>query len=219
MKSNVFARRKFGKYQLYFILYCLIVCLATLLLRPYQLKTKEYIDTVLYFQLDIMLTFPLFMAVFVVLKLTTFMMLGNLITDAFVSGNTILLIRYGVLKYFILQVIKVTSAIIVPILGSVLFWCIISSVWSFSLLKIMSYIMLMSCCVLLLNLIHCYMNYYFINILSAILLCSTFYISELIKHMPAHIEFHGRIFFLILLFLFSIINVILMRHIRKMNYF
>lgn len=219
MKSNVFARRKFGKYQLYFILYCLIVCLATLLLRPYQLKTKEYIDTVLYFQLDIMITFPLFMAVFIILKLTTFMMLGNLITDAFVSGNTILLIRYGVLKYFILQVIKVTSAIIVPILGSVLFWCIISSVWSFSLLKIMSYIMLMSCCVLLLNLIHCYMNHYFIDILSAIFLCSTFYISELIKHMPAHIEFHGRIFFLILLFLFSIINAILIRQIRKMNFF
>jgi hypothetical protein len=219
MKNNVFARRKFGKYQLYFILYCLIVCLATLLLRPYQLKTKEYIDTILYFQLDIMLTFPLFMAVFVVLKLTTFIMLGNLITDAFVSGNTILLIRYGVLKYFILQVIKVTSAIIVTILSSVFFWCIISSAWSFSILKIMSYIMLMSCCVLLLNLIHCYMNYYFINILSAILLCSTFYISGLIKHMPAHIEFHGRIFFLILLLLFSIINAILIRYIRKMNFF
>lgn len=201
---------KKGGFRLYYSLYFAAFFLATLLLLPYQFSIEEYIDNVLYAQLDFMLAFPLFMAAFVLIKLTAFMMLGNVVIAEFQSGNGIHLIRYKVIKYYVLQIMKVTGAVVMTTFGSVLGWCILTSSWSFSYLKIVSYIMLITSAVLLFNLLSLCMGLNFTSLFSVIFIC-------VIGCFTVNAESQNNFLGIAALF-YGITNAMLLWNIRRMNY-
>lgn len=209
---------KKGGFRLYYSFYCAALLLATLLLWPYQLTAVGYMDAVLYAQLNLMLAFPLFTAVFVLLKLTAFMILGNVITAAFQAGDGIRLIRYGVIKYYILQMRKVTGAVALTTFGSMVIWCILTSSWSFPFIKIVTYIMLLTSIILLLNLIRLRIGFHVINLISMIFICAVGYFSEMVKNVPVNAALQSIFFCMAALFIYGIANIMLLCNIRKLNY-
>ena len=210
--------RNISKIRFYLIVHCILACSATLFLRSYKMTTEEYIHSVLYPHTNLILTFPIFMAIFITLKLAAFVMLGNLAVEMFVSKEAIRLIRYGVSKYYFIHVFRITATILVSTFGTVFFWCFLSNTWSYSVLPVFSYILLICNTILLLNIMNTYIDYRLNNILTAILLIGILCLSETSENAFIKTSNYHIIFFAFILVLYGSINYLLVRRIRKINY-
>lgn len=200
-----------SKITFYLIVHYILAALATFFLRSYGMATEEYIHSVLYVQLNLILAFPIFMAIFITLKLAAIVILGNLTVEMFASKEAMLLVRYGVSKYYFIQVFKITSTICVTTFGTILFWCMLSGSWIFSILPVFSYILMISSMILLMNIISTYTDYRLTNILAANLLTG-------ILCFIGTINIYHTLFLAISLIFYGSINFLLIRRIRKINY-
>lgn len=211
-------KRTISKIWFYLIIYCILTCLATFFLRSYKMTTEEYIYCVLYPQTNLIFAYPAFMAVFITLKLAAFVMLGNLIVEMFVSKEAIQLVRYGVLKFYFIHVFKITATILTSTFGTIFFWCVLSNSWSYLVLPVFSYILLISSMILLLNIMNTYIDYRLNNILAAILLIGILSLSEPLKNAFIKINDNHTIFFTVMLVFYGSINYLLIQRIHKLNY-
>lgn len=195
--------------KFFFIIYFIILYLATFFLRTYNFDTNEYIETILYVRSNLLLTDLTFTAMLISLKLTAFLILGNIMVRSFTIENIEQIIRYGIDRYYIMEVAKITGMIFITTFGTIIFWSIISSSWISSILKILFYIILMSGITLSVVLMNFYLHHRFINILYTILVGCAFLLFRLMK---------DEVIYLISIILYGIVNFLLIQYIRSMDY-